>query len=74
MHTADYQQFAAWAVGAMVVQMLVYAITTRLLRMSKDQIEGNNWPSAACWARSRCPSASSTPPAFPELSRPLNQT
>ena len=42
MHTADYQQFTAWAVGAMVVQMLAYAITTRVLNMSKDQIEGNN--------------------------------
>ena len=42
MHTADYQQFAAWAFGAMVVQILAYAITTRALNMSKDQIEANN--------------------------------
>ena len=42
MHTADYQQFFAWAFGAMVVQLLAYAVTTRLLRMSKDQIESNN--------------------------------
>ena len=42
MHTADYQQFFAWAFGAMVVQLLVYLVTTRLLRMSKDQIESNN--------------------------------
>ena len=42
MHTADYQQFFAWAFGAMVVQLLVYVVTTRLLRMSKDQIESNN--------------------------------
>nr|WP_251373748.1 DUF350 domain-containing protein [Janthinobacterium sp. JC611] len=42
MHTADYQQFFAWAFGAMVVQLLAYVVTTRLLRMSKDQIESNN--------------------------------
>ena len=42
VHTADYREFAAWAFGAMVVQMLAYAITTRVLNMSKDQIEGNN--------------------------------
>ena len=42
MHTANYQQFFAWAFGAMVVQLLAYLVTTRLLRMSKDQIESNN--------------------------------
>lgn len=42
VHTADYYQFFAWAAGAMVVQVLVFAITTKLLRMSKDQIEADN--------------------------------
>jgi len=42
MHTANYQQFFAWAFGAMVVQLLAYVVATRLLRMSKDQIESNN--------------------------------
>lgn len=42
MHTLNYQQFFAWAFGAMIVQMLAYAITTRVLNMAKDQIEGNN--------------------------------
>ncbi|WP_328595606.1 DUF350 domain-containing protein [Rugamonas rivuli] len=42
VHTADYREFAAWAFGAMVVQMLSYAIATRVLNMSKDQIEANN--------------------------------
>jgi putative membrane protein len=42
VHTMDYYQFAGWAFGAMVVQLLVYVIATRLLRMAKDQIEGNN--------------------------------
>ena len=42
MHTLDYQQFFAWAFGAMLIQMLAYAITTRVLNMSKDQIEANN--------------------------------
>jgi putative membrane protein len=42
MHTADYYQFAGWAAGAMLVQVLVYAVATRLLKMSRDQIEANN--------------------------------
>lgn len=42
MHTADYRQFLAWAFGAMVVQVLAYAVTSRLLRMAKDQIEADN--------------------------------
>jgi putative membrane protein len=42
VHTADYRQFLAWAFGAMVVQVLAYAVTSRLLRMSKDQIEADN--------------------------------
>ena len=42
MHTANYQEFFAWAFGAMLVQVLAYAITTRVLNMSKDQIEANN--------------------------------
>lgn len=41
-HTQDYAQFAGWAFGALVVQLLVYAIATSLLRMAKDQIEANN--------------------------------
>ena len=35
-------QFAGWAAGAMIVQMLVYAVATSLLHMSKDQIEADN--------------------------------
>ncbi|MYM41329.1 DUF350 domain-containing protein [Duganella qianjiadongensis] len=42
VHTADYREFVMWAAGAMVVQMLAYAVTTWLLNMAKDQIEGNN--------------------------------
>ncbi|WP_426196046.1 DUF350 domain-containing protein [Massilia sp. DWR3-1-1] len=42
LHTADYVQFTGWAVGAMLVQVLVYASATRLLNMSKDQIEADN--------------------------------
>jgi putative membrane protein len=42
LHTADYYQFAGWALGAMLVQVMVFAVATRLLRMSKDQIEANN--------------------------------
>jgi putative membrane protein len=42
MHTANYQEFFAWAFGAMLVQVLAYAVTTRVLNMAKDQIEANN--------------------------------
>lgn len=42
VHTPHYLQFLQWALGAMVVQILVYVVTTRLLRMSKDHIETGN--------------------------------
>ena len=42
LHTQDYVQFLGWAGGAMLVQVLVFQIATRLLKMSKDQIEANN--------------------------------
>mgnify|MGYP003542912463 CR=1 FL=1 len=41
-HTVNYYQFAGWAFGAMLLQLLVFAVTTRLLRTAKDQIEANN--------------------------------
>jgi uncharacterized membrane protein YjfL (UPF0719 family) len=64
--TASYYQFAGWAVGAMIVQLVVWVVATRLLRMSRTRSRRIIVPSAACWARSRCRSASSTPAAFPE--------
>jgi putative membrane protein len=42
MHTPDYYQFLGWAGGAMLIQILVYNVATRLLSMSGDQIEANN--------------------------------
>ncbi|TWI62900.1 putative membrane protein [Pseudoduganella lurida] len=42
LHTANYQEFFAWAFGAMVVQALAYAVATRALNMAKDQIESGN--------------------------------
>jgi len=42
MHTDDYYEFCGWAALAMLIQVLVFVIATRLLRMSKDQIEHNN--------------------------------
>jgi putative membrane protein len=42
IHTADYQECAAWAAGALLVQLLAYAVTSRLLHMSKDHIESGN--------------------------------
>ncbi len=41
-HTADYREFLAWAAGAMVVQVLAYTISAKLLHMSKDQITSGN--------------------------------
>jgi putative membrane protein len=42
IHTRDYTQFAGWAFGALLVQLLVYVVATRLLRMSKEHIEADN--------------------------------
>ena len=42
LHTNNYQEFFAWAAGAMVVQALGYAVTTRCLKMAQDQIESDN--------------------------------
>jgi putative membrane protein len=42
LHTNNWQQFLGWAIGAMVVQALGYAVTTRCLKMSQDQIEADN--------------------------------
>ena len=42
LHTADFYQFFGWAAGAMLVQLLAYAVATSLLRMARDQIEANN--------------------------------
>ena len=42
LHTASYIDFLAWAAGAMVVQLLAYGATVRLLHISKDHIESGN--------------------------------
>jgi len=42
MYTGSYYQFLGWGAVGMVVQLLVFLVATRLLRMSKDQIEANN--------------------------------
>ena len=42
LHTNNYQEFFAWAAGAMVVQAICYAVVTRCLKMAQDQIEADN--------------------------------
>lgn len=42
LHTVDYREFLAWAAGAMVVQVLAYAVTSRLLKISREHIETGN--------------------------------
>ena len=42
IHTADYREFVAWAFGAMLVQILVYGVTTMVLHKSKEHIESGN--------------------------------
>jgi putative membrane protein len=42
IYTTDYRQFLAWALGAMLVQVLAHKVTSKLLHMSKDQIEAGN--------------------------------
>lgn len=41
-YTGNYYQFVGWGFFGMIVQLLVFAVATRLLRMSKDQIESGN--------------------------------
>ena len=41
-HTGNYYQFVGWGAVGMALQLLVFIVATRLLRMSKDQIEANN--------------------------------
>lgn len=42
LHTSSYLEFLAWAAGAMVVQVVAYAVTVRLLHISKSHIESGN--------------------------------
>ena len=41
-HTGSYYQFVGWGAVGMALQLMVFFVATRLLRMSKDQIEANN--------------------------------
>ena len=41
-YTGSYYQFLGWGAVGMIVQLLVFLVATRLLRMSKDQIEADN--------------------------------
>ncbi len=42
IHTANYREFVGWAVGAMLVQMLAYAVTSKFLHISKEHIDAGN--------------------------------
>jgi putative membrane protein len=42
VHTDALRSFVAWSAAAAAVQLLTYVLVTRLLHMSKQQIEGNN--------------------------------
>lgn len=42
LYTRDYYEFLGWGAFGMLVQVLVFVIATRMLRMSKDQIEADN--------------------------------
>ena len=42
LHTPDYLNFLGWGGGAMLIQVLVFHVTTRALSMTKDQIEADN--------------------------------
>ena len=41
-HTSGYLPFLSWSVGALIVQLLTYVVTTRMLSMTRDHIESNN--------------------------------
>jgi putative membrane protein len=42
VHTDGLLTFIAWSAAAALIQLLTYVLVTRLLHMSKQQIEGNN--------------------------------
>jgi putative membrane protein len=42
IHTDALPSFVGWSAGAAVIQLLTYVLVTRLLAMSKQQIESNN--------------------------------
>ena len=42
MHTTGYPQFLAWAAAALVLQLLVYLVLDRCIKMSKEHIESGN--------------------------------
>jgi putative membrane protein len=41
-HTDHLGSFLGWSAAAAAIQLLTYVLVTRLLHMSKQQIEGNN--------------------------------
>jgi putative membrane protein len=41
-HTDRLVSFLGWSAAAAAIQLLTYVLVTRLLHMSKQQIEGNN--------------------------------
>jgi putative membrane protein len=42
VHTDALRPFIGWSAAAAAAQLATYVLVTRLLHMSKDQIEGNN--------------------------------
>jgi putative membrane protein len=42
VHTDALRSFVCWSAAAAAVQLLTYVLVSRLLHMSKQQIEGNN--------------------------------
>jgi putative membrane protein len=42
IHTDSLRSFVAWSAAAAAIQLLTYVLVTRLLHMSKQQIETNN--------------------------------
>jgi putative membrane protein len=42
LHTDALRSFLAWSAAAAAIQLITYVLVTRLLHMSKQQIESNN--------------------------------
>jgi putative membrane protein len=42
LHSTSLPAFFGWSVGAIVVQLLVYILVSRVLHMSKEHIESGN--------------------------------
>ena len=69
VHNATLVEVVMWAVAAMIVQIIVFTVASRLMHTVRTEIERAMSRWAASWARCRSSPGSSTPPACPDERR-----